>query len=138
MLAESLIDTTFRALRRSLPLQLLLVGLVTTTVHSCGPSQAETKTKIRSDMQGIERGLAQFAADHAGRYPETLYELVSGPVVYPRTHKRIAAELPRDPWDNDYAYVPTSDRTRPNVICYGADGEPGGESASADVELNSR
>ncbi len=38
------------------------------------------------------------------------------------------AEVPRDPWGNDYVYLPPdSEGGKPRVVCLGADGELGGE-----------
>lgn len=43
-------------------------------------------------------------------------------------------EVPLDPWGNDYAYlVPGSNGEPFEVICYGADGEVGGEGYDADI-----
>ena len=42
--------------------------------------------------------------------------------------------LPLDPWGNDYVYlVPGSHGEAYEVICYGRDGEPGGEAEAADI-----
>lgn len=42
--------------------------------------------------------------------------------------------LPRDPWGNDYAYlVPGRRGERYEILCYGADGQPGGEGEDADI-----
>ena len=43
-------------------------------------------------------------------------------------------EVPADPWGRPYAYVvPGPEGKRFDVICYGADGQPGGEGANADL-----
>lgn len=43
-------------------------------------------------------------------------------------------EVPLDPWGNDYAYlVPGSNGEPFEIICYGADGEVGGEGYDADI-----
>lgn len=43
-------------------------------------------------------------------------------------------EVPLDPWGNDYAYlVPGSNGEPFEVICYGADGDVGGEGYDADI-----
>ena len=42
--------------------------------------------------------------------------------------------VPKDPWGSDYAYLcPASDGGAFEVICYGADGEEGGEGYDADL-----
>jgi len=43
-------------------------------------------------------------------------------------------EIPVDPWGNPYVYkYPGEHGDEPDVICYGADGKPGGEGIYADV-----
>lgn len=42
--------------------------------------------------------------------------------------------VPKDPWGHDYAYLcPGSDGAPFEVVCYGADGEEGGEGYDADL-----
>ncbi|OVE76342.1 type II secretion system protein GspG [bacterium E08(2017)] len=42
--------------------------------------------------------------------------------------------VPMDPWGNEYVYMePGTDNERYEIICYGADGEPGGEDEDADI-----
>jgi len=103
-------------------------------VHGCGPSIEQSDTKVREDLRHIGQGLAQYAADHGGRYPTTLAELITPKAAYPRTHAP-NPRLPRDPWNRDYEYAPPSGRGRPDVFCYGADGSPGGSGADRDVHL---
>jgi len=46
-----------------------------------------------------------------------------------------AGELLLDPWKHPYVYVgPTAAHPRPRVVSLGADGEPGGEGESADID----
>ncbi len=46
--------------------------------------------------------------------------------------------LPLDPWGNDYVYlIPGSNGETYEVICYGRDGEPGGEGEDADISTAS-
>jgi general secretion pathway protein G len=45
------------------------------------------------------------------------------------------ARIPKDPWDHDYHYYsPGNEGREYEIISYGADGEPGGEGKSADIE----
>ncbi len=42
--------------------------------------------------------------------------------------------LPRDPWNNDYLYLTPGRQQEPfEIVCYGADGQPGGEGLAADL-----
>ena len=43
-------------------------------------------------------------------------------------------EIPADPWGFDYVYrFPGENGPEPDVMCYGADGQPGGEETNADI-----
>ncbi|HKW99115.1 MAG TPA: type II secretion system major pseudopilin GspG [Bryobacteraceae bacterium] len=43
-------------------------------------------------------------------------------------------EIPVDPWGHPYVYkYPGEHGDEPDVICYGADGQPGGDGINADV-----
>ncbi len=43
-------------------------------------------------------------------------------------------EIPKDPWGHDYVYkYPGEHGDEPDIISYGADGQPGGEGINADV-----
>jgi general secretion pathway protein G len=43
-------------------------------------------------------------------------------------------EIPKDPWGHDYVYkFPGEHGDQPDMISYGADGQPGGEGINADI-----
>lgn len=43
-------------------------------------------------------------------------------------------EIPHDPWGRAYLYkYPSENGDEPEIICLGADGQPGGESINADI-----
>lgn len=43
-------------------------------------------------------------------------------------------EIPLDPWGHPYVYkYPGEHGDEPDIICYGADGKPGGEGLNADI-----
>jgi len=45
-------------------------------------------------------------------------------------------KVPKDPWDNQYHFqVPGPDGLGCLVVCYGADGSPGGEKYDADITV---
>jgi len=57
------------------------------------------------------------------------------PMHYPEGEGYLESlALPLDPWGNDYVYLsPGSHGEKYEIICYGADGEPGGENENADI-----
>ena len=43
-------------------------------------------------------------------------------------------DVPKDPWDHDYVYkFPGDHGDEPDIISYGADGQPGGDGINADI-----
>ena len=42
-----------------------------------------------------------------------------------------ATEIPKDPWGNDYQFK--ADGSEFEIVCYGADGSPGGSDINADI-----
>jgi general secretion pathway protein G len=88
-------------------------------------------TKAKTDIETFSKAIEQFRMRNNG-YPETLDDLTgvetdddSEPFVY---IKRIV----KDPWGNDYVYIPDTDNEY-DIICYGQDGEEGGDGLDADI-----
>ena len=65
----------------------------------------------------------------AGKYPQTLEELTKGM----DGNKSILPKLPKDPWKNPYHYSFPGEHGDFDIISYGADGSPGGEGESKDI-----
>ena len=75
-----------------------------------------------------------------GRYPteaEGLQALITAPSgvagwtgPYVRSGRNLV-----DPWGRPYVYQPTGPNTPPLVVSLGADGEPGGDGAAADIRF---
>ena len=43
-------------------------------------------------------------------------------------------DIPKDPWGHDYVYkFPGEHGDEPDIVCLGADGQPGGEGLNADI-----
>ena len=86
--------------------------------------------KAKSDIMSISGALNQYYINN-GRYPDSLEELVT-----PDENNRRYLEqrvVPRDPWGNEYGYEPpNSSEPDPRIVCYGADGNPGGTGDDMD------
>ncbi len=56
------------------------------------------------------------------------------PAKYPPEGYLETRVLPKDPWNNDYVYLTPGRRGEPyEILCYGSDGEPGGNEDAADI-----
>ena len=71
---------------------------------------------------------------HMSRYPETLQELIVKPEDDENWSGPYLEKVPKDPWGNEYVYTSPGENDRPyDIVCYGADGQPGGEGENADI-----
>jgi len=101
------------------------------------PDQARA-VAARQDVSGIMQALKLYRLDN-GRYPTTeqgLRALVERPATgqVPPNWKQYLDRLPADPWGNPYQYLnPGVHGADVDVFSLGADGQPGGENANADV-----
>lgn len=91
----------------------------------------------RQDIASIMQALKLYKLDNR-RYPTTeqgLPALVARPVVapVPDNWKSYLEKLPNDPWGKPYQYLNPGLRGEIDVISYGADNQPGGEGADADI-----
>ncbi len=87
---------------------------------------------VKAEIAMLEAAVVEYAMRNERRYPETLDVLMTPDRDGYRYIKQ--AELPVDPWGNEYVYqAPTREDPVPHITCYGRDGVPGGEGADADV-----
>ncbi|MCY4594996.1 MAG: type II secretion system protein GspG [Bryobacterales bacterium] len=84
--------------------------------------RAAARAQIESFMTALQR----YNLDEA-RFPSSEEGLAA---VRPYLNK----EIPLDPWGYPYVYrYPGEQGFGPEVLCYGADGKPGGEGAAGDI-----
>lgn len=100
------------------------------------PDQARA-VAAKQDVSGIMQALKLYRLD-SGRYPTTeqgLRSLVERPSTgqAPNNWKQYLDRLPADPWGNPYQYLNPGVRGDVDVFSLGADGQPGGENANADI-----
>ena len=104
------------------------------------PEEAK-QVKARMDIQNLETALKLYKLDN-GVYPSTeqgLQALVEPPEtgVIPKKWKEGGYleknRVPRDPWGNDFVYLSPGLQGDFDIISYGADGVPGGESENKDI-----
>lgn len=96
-------------------------------VKKANVGAAKTQIKL------LEDAITGFKLD-LGSYPETLDALIvnqdqnekwDGPYLKPA--------VPKDPWGNAYVYVSPGEHGDFDLVCYGADGQPGGTGENADI-----
>jgi general secretion pathway protein G len=93
--------------------------------------------KAHADISSFMPALASYKLD-TGVYPTTtqglraLREKPDG--VKDWAGPYIQDAVPKDAWGHDYGYrFPGEHGDEPDIICYGADGQPGGDGVNADI-----
>ncbi|NMG35324.1 type II secretion system major pseudopilin GspG [Azoarcus sp. TTM-91] len=100
------------------------------------PDQARA-TAARQDVAAIMQALKLYRLDN-GAYPsgtQGLRALVEKPASgkVPGNWRPYLERLPNDPWGKAYQYLNPGTNGEIDVFSLGADGEPGGEKANADI-----
>jgi general secretion pathway protein G len=91
----------------------------------------------KQDIAAVMQALKLYRLDNS-RYPtmeQGLQALVTRPATDPQppNWKSYLDRLPRDPWGHPYHYLNPGARGEVDVFSFGADGEPGGSGADADI-----
>ncbi len=124
---------------------IVILGILATFVGTriMGKPEEARQTQTKIQIQSLESALNMYRLDN-GDYPSTeqgLRALVEKPGTgtIPRKWRDGGyldkPRVPRDPWDNEYAYLSPGMRNTNgfDLFSYGADGQPGGEGKDADI-----
>lgn len=122
---------------------LVVVTIIGLFVALVGPglfkkADAAKITATRSQIESFMTALGQYKLD-TGVFPTTEQGLLALRVK-PSDMAQWAGpympkDIPKDPWGHDYLYKFPGDHggDEPEIISYGADGQPGGEGINADI-----
>jgi general secretion pathway protein G len=117
----------------------ILAGAV--TVEAGKRIKLARRARALEDIRVLEIALDSYAADN-GNPPTSQQGLASlrqkptsAPVPRNWNGPYIKKGVPKDSWGNDYVYhFPGQENPEGyDLICYGADGQPGGEDDDADI-----
>lgn len=103
-----------------------------------GRTDEARQTAAKADINTLMQALKLYRTDNL-RYPSTeqgLNALIARPTAEPvptRWSRPYVEKLPADPWGNPYVYIAPGVYGEVDVLSYGADGQPGGEGADADI-----
>ena len=94
-------------------------------------------TKAHADISSFMTALAAYKLD-TGLFPTTeqgLRALREKPGDLGQwAGPYIQQDVPKDPWGHDYVYkYPGEHGDNPDIVCMGADGQPGGDGIYADI-----
>ena len=94
-------------------------------------------TKAKQDIRAMESALNLYKLDNFV-YPTTdqgLESLVAKPsgTPEPRNWQKYIDRLPKDSWGNNYQFLSPGTKGDIDIFSFGADAQPGGEGANADI-----
>ena len=94
-------------------------------------------TAARAQIQNFGAALGTYKLDN-GDFPNTeqgLQALRARPADATQWNgPYMPLDVPKDPWGHDYVYkYPGEHGDEPDIVSYGADGQPGGEGLNADI-----
>jgi general secretion pathway protein G len=102
-----------------------------------GRTEEARAVAARQDIASVMQALKLYRLDNS-RYPTTeqgLKALVEKPTIQPvpTNWKSYLDRLPKDPWGNPYQMLSPGLHGEIDVVSLGADGQPGGSGADADI-----
>lgn len=94
-------------------------------------------TSARTQIHNFETALGAYKLD-TGTFPTTeqgLQALRAKPGDLNQwAGPYMPQDIPKDPWGHEYVYrYPGEHGDEPDILCYGADGSPGGDGLNADI-----
>src|SRR6185436_9827201 len=94
-------------------------------------------TAARSQMQNFMTALGTYKLD-TGLFPTTEQGLAALRVKPNESNQwngpYMPQDIPKDPWGHDYYYrYPGEHGEEPEIVSFGADGQPGGDGLNADI-----
>jgi general secretion pathway protein G len=121
---------------------LVVLVLIAIVMGIVGGQFIQRGEKAKGDAARIEIGQIGQALDlyklEIGRYPTTqegLQALITAPAGVTNWNGPYwkKAQIPKDPWGNEYKYAMPGQHGTYDIISYGADGKEGGEGADKDI-----
>lgn len=102
-----------------------------------GQADKARVTAAKTQINGFMTALGAYKLD-TGTFPSTemgLAALRTAPPNVPSWQgPYLPKEVPKDPWGRDYAYrCPGEHGDEPDLVSFGADGQPGGDGINADI-----
>lgn len=120
-------------------IELLIVLVILTLLAALvGPALigklGDSQRKVaRTQIELLSKTVKTYYLDMM-KYPNSLEDLINdtgdkkwkGPYLEKNN-------IPQDPWGNDYQYTMPGQHGAFDIVCYGADGAPGGEDENEDI-----
>ncbi len=103
---------------------ILILGILGSfaAIKLTGKGDQARVAQAKNDIATMVKATQMFRIEK-GRLPNSLDEIA---------YQLEGDAVPQDPWGGEYIYVQTS-KTDFDIICYGSDGDEGGEEYAADI-----
>lgn len=118
---------------------MVIIGVLAAMIvpNVIGRDDDARATAARTDVNNLMQALKLYRVDNQ-RYPSAqqgLEALKTKPTVdpVPINWRPYVDKLPADPWGRPYQYLNPGVHGEVDVLSLGADGQPGGEGANADI-----
>lgn len=111
-----------------------LLATIVTPLYFRHVDQARITT-AQTQIKMLEEAVMNFKLD-TGTFPtqsQGLMILVNKDSSVKSWKGPYIKGIPLDPWKNEYQYRIPGEHGEFDILCYGADGEPGGEENNADI-----
>ena len=112
---------------------LAAAGLVVAAACS-GAKRSPEELRVKADLESLRDAISHYMASNFGHVPESLEALLSRGGE--GSGFLSADQLPTDPWNRPYVYLPPLAGAPYNIRCLGRDGMEGGSGEDADIDLN--
>ena len=111
---------------------IVIIGLLATLVvpQVMGRLFQSKREVAKANIVQFANSIEEYRRDN-NSWPESLDDLCEEDMNGFRYQRQ--TEIPADPWGNPYFYEPPTSGQDPILICYGADGEEGGEQDGRDI-----
>jgi hypothetical protein len=103
------------------------------TTSDLASADDAAKAKVTKSRQRLLAIMSERYRRAQGRYPETVAQLVQHT---PGAAARIAASAEQDGWGRNQRFTVAPNGRSVEILSLGADGEPGGEGAAADIRFS--
>lgn len=107
-----------------------IIGILATTVtiKVIGVLGQAKITRAKAEISEIKKAVGIYQT-LTGKTPESLEDLRQ---PQDKNGGDAIIDIGKDPWGNEYEYERTGRKV--HIMCYGADGAPGGEQEDADID----
>jgi general secretion pathway protein G len=109
-----------------------LLATIVTPMYFKHVKKARVNT-AKTQVVLLEQAVMDYQLD-TGKTPNSLQDLSSNVSSLDKWDgPYLKSKVPKDPWGNEYIFISPGTHGDFDIICYGANGQPGGTGTDADI-----